>query len=478
MKKQLKWFVLWSSYLLLFFTACSDDKKNELIIVPENPIPKETLLVNDFIATNVRDAYLWTSTINWAGIEPDKEPDSFDFFEKLRYDQEDKWSMLTNDQAALSDGFAGVSTTYGYQLIFGKYSNVDAFFAIVLYVYPGSPAEKAGLKRGNFITSKGFEYITKDNYMDLYNTSSLLLSTGIYKDGEIVPDSSMKYIMAEKMYEDPIHACTVITKGAHKIGYLCYTDFTMESESRLQDIFTEFKLNKVTDVVLDLRYNGGGFARTSCLLSSILAPLSAVKGKEIFISEHWNDAYMDYFKKRGADTNEYFTDTLAVNMNLSRIYVLTSRSTASASESTMVGLTPYLELIQIGDTTHGKYCGGVVFSPEVWDKEKESWIPVEEIDHWGMYLMIYRFANKNGATSFTGGLVPDIQVEEDYFNLYPFGDERDPLLAHAISRITGEPLAEVRAEVPASSCEILKSIRPVKALDGKMINTRPLPRLN
>lgn len=478
MKGQLKWFVLASSCLLLFFTACSDDKENELIVDPENPIPEETLLVNDFIAKYVKDAYLWTSKINWRDIEPDKEPEPFDFFEKLRYEDEDKWSILTDDRKGLSDGFEGVSTTFGYQLLFGRLGNMDALFGIVIYVYPDSPAEKAGLKRGSFIVGKNLSYITEENYMDLYTDPSLVLETAIYEDGELIVEPEWIFLTAEDMYEDPVNKYTVIEKGAHKIGYLCYTDYTMESESRLQEIFTGFKLSGVTDVVLDLRYNGGGFAHTACLLSSILAPSSVVRGKEIFTSQHWNDAYMDYFKKRGEDTNDYFMDTLAVNMDLGRIYILTSRFTASASESTIIGLEPYLDMIQIGDTTHGKYCGGIVFSPEVWDKDKKNWIPVEEIDNWGMYLMVYRFANKTGTSSFTGGLAPDILAKEDYLNLYPFGDERDPLLAHAISRITGEPLLEARSVPTASSHKILHAIRPVKALDGKMIDVRSLPKLD
>ena len=476
MKKELDWFVFWSSFLFLFCTACSDDKDNELIIDP-NPLPEETLLVNEFVATYVKDAYLWTSYINWREIKPDKEPDSFDFFGKLRYDQEDRWSMLTDNRKGLFEGFQGVSTTYGYQLIFGRFANVDALFGIVLYVYPDSPADKAGIKRGSFIVTKDFGYLTEENYMDLYNAPSLLLGTATYSEGEVIMDSTMTYVIAEEMYEDPVNTYTVIEKGAHKIGYLCYTDFTMESEKRLLEVFTEFKLQGVTDVVLDLRYNGGGYARTSCLLSSILAPASAVKGKDVFISEHWNDAFMKYFKRRGEDANEYFTDTLSVNMDLNRIYVLTSSYTASASESTIIGLEPYLDMVQIGDTTHGKYCGGIVFSPEVWDKENKNWIPVEKINNWGMYLMVYRFANKNGISSFMGGLTPNILVEENYFELYPFGDERDPLLAHAISQITGEPMVEPRSAYPAPPHKILQTIRPVKVLDEKMISTKSLPML-
>lgn len=488
MNKELKWFVIFSSILLSFCTACSeDDKENDLIIDDKQEEPvSETTLVNEFIAEAVEDAYLWTSTIDWNNIKPEEEDDSFEFFEKLRYKAEDKWSMLTDNMTGLTGEFGGVSTTFGYQLIWGNYSDAPEYmFAIILYVYPNSPAEKAGLKRGDIITGKDYANgragdITEDNYNDLYNASSLFLQTSTYSSEteSLIANPTMVYMAAETMYEDPVNTYSIIEKGANKIGYLCYTDYTMESEKRLQEIFTEFKQQGVTDVVLDLRYNSGGYANTSCVLSSILAPASVVKAKDVFISEYWNDAYMDYFKKRRYETNEYFTDTLSVNMDLSRLFVLTSAYTASASESTIIGLAPYMEVVQIGKTTHGKYCGGVLLSPEDYYEGDEKWI-AEEIDNWGLYLMVYRFANKNGITSFTGGLVPDVLVGEDYWSLYPFGDERDPLLAEAICRITGEPVVGARSAKSSRNFRIETSICTMKkALNGKMIDTRPLPKLD
>lgn len=480
MKRELKWFVFFSSFLLLFNTACSDDESDLFSDWrPEGPV-SETTLVNKFIEAYMKDAYLWTSTIDWSSVNPEEEADPFKFLEKLRYKEEDKWSILTDNREELTGELEGISTTFGYQLLFCRYSDAPEYvYGIVLYVYPDSPAEKVGFKRGDFIIGKDFGDITEDNYMDLYNASSLVLQTATYSyESGLIVNPVMVYIAAESMYEDPVNTYKVIEKGANKIGYLCYTDYVIESEKRLQEVFTEFKSQGVTDVVLDLRYNTGGFAQTSCVLSSILAPSSAVKGKEIFLSQQWNDAYMDYYKKNKYDTNEYFTDTLNVNMDLNRVFILTSGYTASASEATIIGLQPYTDVVLIGDTTYGKYCGARLFSPAAWDNKKEEWILVEEIENWGLYLTIYRFANKEGITSFTKGLVPNIVVEEDYFALYPFGDEGDPLLAEAISRITGEPVVKARSTTSVPTFKILNNIRPVKALDGKMISTRPVPKLN
>jgi C-terminal processing protease CtpA/Prc len=178
-----------------------------------------------------------------------------------------------------------------------------------------------------------------------------------------------------------------------------------------------------------------------------------------------NDAYTAYLKSQHYDTNEYFTDTLPVNMDLNRLYVLTTSNTASASESNIIGLDPYMEVVRIGTSTHGKYCGGNLYSAE--DKE---------ISNWGMYLMTYRFANKNGVTSFTGGLEPTFEVEEDYFNLYPFGDEHDPLLGKALELITGEPYVPMRSGQTMPDVKIIQAPERHGLPYGRMISTRPLPK--
>jgi C-terminal processing protease CtpA/Prc len=460
----------------LFIPSCSKEKEVITIYEPEpgepdvpgdnDRIPEKTLQVNEFIKDYMQDAYLWTSTVQWNAVDPKKESDSFKFFDGLIY-TEDKWSSLTDDIEEMASEFEGVSTTFGYRLIFGHFSNANALFVIVLYVYPGSPADEAGIKRGDIFVSMNGGDITEDNYMDLYYAPDLILGKGVLTDRGITTDPEQIQMSARSMYENPVIKDTVIVKGVHKIGYLSYTDYTIESEQELIRIFSRFKAQGVSDVVLDLRYNGGGYARTSLLLSSILAPASAVEGKDLFLSEIWNDAYMAYFKEKKINRNEYFMNTVSVNMDLSRVFILTSGNTASASEATIVGLDPYMYVVRLGKTTHGKYCGGVMLSD---DENKE-------ISNWGMYLMVYRFANKNGITSFTGGLEPDVEVEEDYFDLQPFGDERDPLLGTALGIITGNPYVQTRSGKPLPPPYTLKELKQPGALDGKLIQTKPVPRL-
>ncbi|MDR2763584.1 MAG: hypothetical protein LBB90_00955 [Tannerella sp.] len=468
----------WKLLLLLcggwWFVAllsCSDEK-DVIVYAPEETDgtggktdggktgSTTTRKVNQFIAEYMKELYLWTSSVDWQEIKPADESDPFVFFGKLIYSA-DRWSMLTDDLQGVTNEFEGVSTTFGHVLIFGRFSNSDALFAIVLYVYPDTPAERAGVKRGDIFLTINGEEITEENYIDLYYAPSLVVGRGILTDQGIAFDDQAFSMKAETLYENPIIKDTVIVKGAHKIGYLCYTDYTMESENALMALFARYKSQDVTDVVLDLRYNGGGFAQTSVLLGSILAPAAVVQRKDVFLTQVRNNAWMEYLQKEKIDINDYFTDTLSVNMDLKRIFVLTTENTASASESTLVGLDPYMDVVRIGTATHGKYYGGGLFSDE----------GSKDIANWGMYLMIYRFDNRNGTTALAGagGLAPDIEVEEDYFPLYPFGDERDPLLGTALEVITGQP-AQTRSGKSPHPYTILQTERR-GVLVGKMIQT-------
>ena len=457
--------------LSISFLSCEKEENHGEI---REPVSGVTLKVNNFIYDDVKDYYLWTSSIKWNSFDPKYEPDSYDFFDKLIYKTVDQWSMLTDDAQGMYDMLDGVSTSFGYELIWGRFANSSARYAIILYVYPGSPAEKAGLKRGEFLVFiNGNQDITDANYMDLYNAPSIILGKAfLADDGYLVPDTNLVYMEAVTMYEDPVVKDTVVVKGTHKIGYLCYTNYTRESEQQLQEVFTGFKTQGVTDVVLDLRYNGGGYAETSRILSSMLAPEPVIKRKDIFLTQTWNDELTAYFKQQGEDTNEYFKDNVPVNMDLSRLYVLTLRFSASASEATMIGLKPYMDVIQIGEATHGKYYGGVLLSPMVYDSRKETWITDTEIENWLLYLMVYRYADRTGDTSFSGGLIPDFQVKEEYkFALPPLGDECDPLFGKAIELITGESVRTRSAQSQPHPHKI-DGVTLRSPLNGKMI--RPL----
>ena len=456
--------------LLGFLTACDE----EWIKPTPKPDPenKVTLKVNEFIYEGLRSEYLWENTINWNAIDFKKEKDPHAFFKRLIY-KDDRWTNLTDNAEAWNQGFAGISTTYGFDLRFSYIGQTDELVAIVRYVYPGTPADRAGIRRGDLLLKLNGGPITVKNYADFYDKPTIVVNKGILKDKTLTAEPVGVAMTAVEMYQDPILKDTVINKDGHRVGYLCYSDYTERSTAELIKVFTRFKTAGVTDVVLDLRYNGGGYVSTARALCSILAPEAAMKKKERFLFKLWNENYMNHWKSEGRNDELYetFVDTLGINMNLNRLYILTGKGTASASELTLTGLTPYMDVVQIGDTTHGKFCGGIVLMPKHlwWDKSASYY---QEIKNWGMYVMIYKFSNKRN-DEFPRGFAPKYVVKEYLLELYPFGDERDPLLGKALELITGKQVAKARSRRIQPALRELPIDNPNRPLNGKAIDTPP-----
>lgn len=422
--------------------------------------------VNTFIMSYMLDGYLWNDKIP-ANINIFYETNPFTLFDKIKY-KDDQWSLLTDDIDGLNGSISGVNTTFGYSLAFNKFTNTDSYFAVVCFVYPETPADKAGVKRGDILMRMNGKEITADNYTDLFYTSSIELQYGELTGNQVRLTDKIISLTAVKMYEDPVNAFRIIKQDNHKVGYLAYTDYVEDSYSKLSEVFEEFKKENITDLVLDLRYNSGGSSDITCALSSMLVSESVTKNKNIFLKEIWNSDYMSYFEATGLDMNTYFDSTVPVNLNLKRVYILTTSSSASASEATIIGLSPYMEVIQIGEVTAGKYCGGGLFRPVyiVNGQEKLE----EEIKNWGMYMMLFRYTNRDGITDFKKGLTPQYMVEDDLLAAYPFGDTRDPLLARAMELITGQPPVTTLHQPTKFSGKFLSGLKSrTNLLEGKMI---------
>lgn len=435
----------------LVLTGCEDEDSGDA--------SKSTQLVNSFIMVNMESGYLWNDKMP-KGIVAENEPDPFALFDKLIYKEYDPWSYITDDAYTLFKSYEGVSKTYGYiPIIYSyKYNGADYCFLVIQAVYSGSPAEKAGLKRGDIILGMDGSLIPASKWRDVFYSDKVNIRLGeLDSEGVFNFKGSDIALMSVEMDIDAINKSKVINKGASKIGYICYTDYVPNSHNKLIQVFKDFKAQNVTDIVLDLRCNLGGATTTTRHLCSILAPYRAVSNKDIFLTHIWNNDMMEIIKSEGEDLNEYFDEKIGVNMDLSRLYVLTTDNTASASEATIVGLSSHMDVIQIGSRTHGKYCAAALIQP----KNKDDKV-IKEIENWALSMVIYKFANKDGFTDFKGGLQPDYVVQDDWTNFYPFGDEKDPLLAKAIELITG------RGVVKAAGIQkknIIPDVKPI-AIDN------------
>lgn len=521
-----KWCFLYLVLMLpmILFVSCSDDddySRNKTPIINPTPggeEPKDTTSLKPtlgyytdpnyyagFFAFYVMsDVYLWKDEIasslsNWKMNEdPIKKVDA------IRYKQNgtyvDKWTQLTNDYESFIGGVDGVpTTTYGYDFqLYYKDNTRTTLVAVITFVYPDSPASKAGLHRGDAIFTVNGKDITVNNYADLLFYSSTGEFAILNDKGDGLETITMS---AVNMYENPVLMTKVFDCDGKKVGYLAYLSFTLDSCEDLIKAAKLFKEQGVTELILDLRYNGGGYVITEQLLASMLAPQDKVTNKEVFQTEVYNKDYMDYYKKEGVDLNTYFEteynfkdhnekdhsySTKDYNLGLNKIYALVSSGSASASESVLVGLLPYMNIEIIGEQTHGKYCTGWILSATDWFEGNKDFFKAgadyEEYQkwetyakNWGIYVMVSRYADKNGnCPCMPNGFTPDIEVEDNPQEPYDLGDDREALLRKALTKAGYTNFTPIEDNKGTSRVAIRNIGVPFKSvsrnpLDGKRI---------
>ena len=163
------------------------------------------------------------------------------------------------------------------------------------------------------------------------------------------------------------------------------------------------------------------------------------------------------------------------SLNLSRVFILTTGSSASASELVINGLTPYMNITQIGETTSGKneFSITLVDDPEgafIYNPDRENLIPADS--QWGLQPLVGRNENADGFFEYTDGLAPDITLEEDLTNLGILGDVNEPLLARALQEINGAVTRRgFNVQVPAHS---FTSSRVQTTLKDNMYLDKPI----
>lgn len=466
----------------------------------------------NFFAYNVmNDVYLWKQDITSALESWKILTDPIQAVETARYKDNsgkdvDKWTMMTEKYTEMVGGTDGVSMgTYGCNYVFYlKEENSDAVVAFVTYTYPGSPAEKAGLQRGDVVLEIDGKVLDKNNYSNLYYSSSMSIGLGKYLgNGKYSSVEKTAKLETVAMYEDPVVVSKVFDCGGKKVGYLLYTSFTFESSLALVEVCKQFKEEGISELILDLRYNGGGYVFTEEVFASMLAPESEVKKKSVFETEIWNDDYMAYYKEKKVDLNTYFgtefeqkhndktykIDTSDANIGLTKIYALVTENSASASEAILVGLMPYIDIEIIGKQTHGKYCSGIMWKGEEWfqdivDNYKDNKMDFavkhpqfadwkKYIGDWGIYVMISMYADKNGENPcMPNGLTPDLEADDLFEEPYPLGDEREAMLNVALQRAGKTDLESRVASRSVAPLSVGKAIKFRKnPLDGKRIYT-------
>jgi len=237
----------------------------------------------------------------------------------------------------------------------------------VSLVYPESPAGIAGLKRGQEILELNGFTVAQLDKNKLYNQEHAADEGFIAKtDWDNVYDAEKQgEAVAMKLLEngtDEINTTvylddytmksvlktSVVDNNGVKTGYLHFKAFITPSKDELNEAFVTFKAEEIQELVLDMRYNGGGLVSISQHLINLIAG-PALEGEKI-IKIMYNDKHSD-------SNSNYLGKVLENSMNLKKVAIIASRGTASASEMVINSLAPFIEVSVIGDTTYGKPVG-------------------------------------------------------------------------------------------------------------------------
>jgi carboxyl-terminal processing protease len=374
-----------------------------------------TAKIKDSSLLYAKDLYLWYNQIP-STFNAQNYADPNAIMEAIRaYSNEpgftapvDRWSFAYK-QTDWDNVSSGVSQDFGLGIFFRASDDLR-----VKSVESASPAGKAGIRRG--------WRITKINGSTSITTSDAdinLIVKNVFQSNSTSftfqkPDGTTTNITlnAATYQEHPVILDSVYTVANKKVGYFAFNSFlgdTTEIYNNFQKIFNRFSQQSVQDVIIDLRYNGGGYVDVSEKLADYLGNASA--DGNLMMTQKYNDKYTRY------NTSTTFHKLGLVNLN--RVFFIVSNSTASASELLINNLKPYLDVKLVGPSnTYGKPVG---FFP----------VPVGD---WYVFPVSFRTTNKNGEGNYFNGLNVDSKVADGLDK--DWGDVNEACLASALKYIS------------------------------------------
>ncbi len=379
---------------LFLFDACTRDRKTG------------EEYARDKFYELMKEWYLWYREM------PDVNTDDYataeDLLEALLYRPRDKWSYISTREEFEQYYNTGEYIGYGFGYFFDTDQNIW-----ISYVFGNSPLVDLGITRGwRIVSVDGTAPATASQLKQLLGPDRAGISRTIEflsPDGTTITQKLTKRVMTINsiLFSDTLHVNNKV------VGYLVLQAFIEPTIDELRTVIENFSLMGTEDLIVDLRYNGGGRLDVTLQLASMITGPSLIN--QVFITMEFNDKHTssnETIRFIGAD-NDYDLP-VPVQLALPRLILITSESTASASEALINGLEPYLDIITIGKPTHGKPVG-----MNAWFYDDYAFVPVT-----------FKLMNANGDGDYFNGLPVDSEVPDNPAS--PFGDRHEACLQEAI----------------------------------------------
>ena len=434
--------------MMLLFLNCTKDTDR----IPED------IELNNFVWRGLNSYYYWQSDVtdlsdtrfsNQGGLNnflrnfltPEE------LFQHLRFQPGvvDRFSWIVDDYVALENSFQGIRLTNGMQFkLYYNKENATNVYGVVYYVIPGSNAASQGVLRGAVFSAIDNTQITVDNYRSLLfgENRNYTVNLSDFKAGDPEVNGTNIALVKEDFQENPVAISKTFIEGSKKIGYLLYNQFSSSFDLQLNSAFAYFKSEAVTDLIIDLRYNGGGSVRTATYLASMINGTNTGK---LFSQEFWNEKVIENTSPEYFENN--FTDQITSNdadvaiesLSLNTVYFIVTEDTASASELVINGMKPYVDVKLVGTKTVGKQVGSITVYDS--DNYRRSGSNLNVNHTYAMQPIVLEIKNSQGQNN-PDGYLADIILPEDFgredgtINLGVLGEKSDILLDRTINYIT------------------------------------------
>lgn len=409
--------------LIAFALMVVSCKQNDLD--PQNTNPSTTTTtttadIRDSLWAYMQDVYLWydklPSNFNPRSYAtPESEMDALRAYQPL-----DQWSFVEKASSFNSYFSDGETSDFGFWIKYDANNDLR-----VRYVYAQSPAGKAGVERGwklTTINGQSVKSLSDDALISAFYEATSTTFGFQKPDGSTVtaPLTTATYTLNTVLYNK------VYEVAGKKVGYFVFNSFTgTPSQNELKTVLSTFEAAGINEMIVDLRYNGGGDVDTQTMLANALAPSSVSRSSVMFSYLHntklsaWNETIR--FSKTGS-------------LNLSRIFFITSAASASASELLINNLKPYLDVKTIGKTTHGKPVGMYGF----------------EVMDYVIAPIAFKTVNAKNVGDYYSGIAVDADVADGLDKNW--GDPLESCLASALAYIqTGSFATTTQARLSAET---------------------------
>jgi len=386
---------------LLLLSACEEEQvlteEERLALEEQQQAENLNATLKSAVYDIMNEWYLWNDQL--PDVNPANYKDADELLNAMMFTPTDKWSYIQEEETYKSFFDDGEYQGYGLRMARDLEGNIR-----VAFVYNDSPFGRAGVERSwiiDKINGTSISNIDGQTFSQLLSGDSHTFEF-IKPDGTVATESLSKSTIGI----NTVLSAEVIERNNIKVGYLAFNSFLATSEEELNQAFQRFQSEGIQELVIDLRYNGGGRVNIAEWMASNIIG-NAGTGRNFIVYSFNQD------KSEELNESIPFTEP-NVPLNLNRIVAITSRASASASELLINGLRPFIEVKLIGDDTYGKPVGSFPFF----------------VEGYAISPISFKIVNDQGIGDYYTGLKADAYVEDDLS--HRLGDPSESRLREAL----------------------------------------------